>query len=154
MRDSNAGTQACRELKKEGLEVVLINSNPATIMTDKNMADKIYIEPLTVATVKKVIEEEKPDSILPNLGGQTGLNLAMELSESGFLEKHNVRLLGTNADGIRNAEDRQCFKDMMERIGEPVVASRVVHTVEDAVSFTQEIGLPVIIRPAYTLGSS
>ena len=149
-----AGTQACRELKKEGIEVVLINSNPATIMTDKNMADKIYIEPLTVSTVKKVIEKEKPDSILPNLGGQTGLNLAMELSESGFLDSHNVRLLGTNADGIRNAEDRQCFKDMMEKIGEPCVASKVVHTVEDAVSFTEEIGLPVIIRPAYTLGGT
>ena len=149
-----AGTQACRELKKEGLEVVLINSNPATIMTDKNMADKIYIEPLTVATVKKVIEEERPDSILPNLGGQTGLNLAMELAESGFLEKYHVRLLGTGVDGIRNAEDRQCFKDMMEKIGEPVVASKVVHTVEDAVAFAEEIGLPVIIRPAYTLGGT
>ena len=149
-----AGTQACRELKKEGLEVVLINSNPATIMTDKNMADKIYIEPLTVSTVKKVIEKEKPDSILPNLGGQTGLNLAMELSECGFLESHNVRLLGTNAEGIRNAEDRQCFKDMMERIGEPCVASKVVHTVEEACQFTEEIGFPVIIRPAYTLGGT
>ena len=149
-----AGTQACRELKKEGLEVVLINSNPATIMTDKNMADKIYIEPLTVKTVQKVIEKEKPDSILPNLGGQTGLNLAMELAESGFLEKHNVRLLGTSPEGIRNAEDRQCFKDMMEKIGEPCVASKVVHNVQDAVDFAKEIGLPVIIRPAYTLGGT
>ena len=149
-----AGTQACRELKKEGLEVVLINSNPATIMTDKNMADKIYIEPLTVETVKKIIEIEKPDSILPNLGGQTGLNLAMELEESGFLKEHKVRLLGTGVDGIRNAEDRQCFKDMMEAINEPCIASKVVHTVEDAVEFTKEIGLPVIIRPAYTLGGT
>ncbi len=149
-----AGTQACRELKKEGLEVVLINSNPATIMTDKNMADKIYIEPLTVETVKKVIEAERPDSILPNLGGQTGLNLAMELAESGFLDRYNVRLLGTSVDGIRNAEDRQCFKDMMEKIGEPCISSKVVHNVEDAVQFTKEIGLPVIIRPAYTLGGT
>ena len=149
-----AGTQACRELKKEGLEVVLINSNPATIMTDKNMADKIYIEPLTVETVKKIINIEKPDSILPNLGGQTGLNLAMELEESGFLKEKNVKLLGTGVDGIRNAEDRQCFKDMMESINEPCIASKVVHTVEDAVEFTREIGLPVIIRPAYTLGGT
>ncbi len=149
-----AGTQACRELKKEGLEVVLINSNPATIMTDKNMADKIYIEPLTVETVKKIINIEKPDSILPNLGGQTGLNLAMELEEAGFLKEKNVKLLGTGVDGIRNAEDRQCFKDMMESINEPCIASKVVHTVEDAVEFTREIGLPVIIRPAYTLGGT
>ncbi len=149
-----AGTQACRELKKEGIEVVLINSNPATIMTDKNMADKIYIEPLTVETAMKVIELEKPDSILPNLGGQTGLNLAMELEESGFLKRHNVRLLGTGVDGIRNAEDRQCFKDMMESIGEPCIASKVVHNVEDALDFGKEIGLPVIIRPAYTLGGT
>ncbi len=149
-----AGTQACRELKKEGLEVVLINSNPATIMTDKNMADKIYIEPLTVETVKKIINMEKPDSILPNLGGQTGLNLAMELEESGFLKEKKVKLLGTGVDGIRNAEDRQCFKDMMESINEPCIASKVVHTVEDAVEFTREIGLPVIIRPAYTLGGT
>lgn len=149
-----AGTQACRELKKEGIEVVLINSNPATIMTDKNMADKIYIEPLTVETIKKIINIEKPDSILPNLGGQTGLNLAMELEESGFLKEKKIRLLGTGATGIRNAEDRQCFKDMMESINEPCISSKVVHTVEDAVKFTNEIGLPVIIRPAYTLGGT
>ena len=149
-----AGTQACRELKKEGLEVVLINSNPATIMTDKNMADKIYIEPLTVETVKKIINIERPDSILPNLGGQTGLNLAMELEEQGFLKEKKVKLLGTGVDGIRNAEDRQCFKDMMESINEPCIASKVVHTIEDAVEFTREIGLPVIIRPAYTLGGT
>ena len=149
-----AGTQACRELKKEGIEVVLINSNPATIMTDKNMADKIYIEPLTVKTVMKVIEKEKPDSILPNLGGQTGLNLAMELAECGFLAEHNVRLLGTGTEGIKNAEDRQAFKDMMESINEPCIASKVVENVDDAIEFAQKIGLPVIIRPAYTLGGT
>ncbi len=146
-----AGTQACVELKKEGLEVVLVNSNPATIMTDKNMADKIYIEPLTVKTIKKIIEKEKPDSILPNLGGQTGLNIAMELEEQGFLKANNVRLLGTSPEGIKNAEDRQAFKDMMESINEPCIASKVVNTVEDAVNFSREIGLPVIVRPAYTL---
>lgn len=118
------------------------------------MADKIYIEPLTVATVKKVIEKENPDSILPNLGGQTGLNLAMELAESGFLEEHNVRLLGTGTEGIKNAEDRQAFKDMMESINEPCIASKVVENIEDAIDFTREIGLPVIIRPAYTLGGT
>ncbi len=149
-----AGTQACRELKKEGIEVILINSNPATIMTDKNMADKIYIEPLTVETVKKVIKKEKPDSILPNLGGQTGLNLAMELAESGFLNEYNVRLLGTKADGIRKAEDRQAFKDMMEEIGEPCISSKVVYNVGDAIDFAKKIGLPVIVRPAYTLGGT
>lgn len=146
-----AGTQACVELKKEGLEVILVNSNPATIMTDKNMADKIYIEPLTVKTVKKIIEKEKPDSILPNLGGQTGLNIAMELEEQGFLKENKVRLLGTSPEGIKNAEDRQAFKDMMESINEPCIASKVVNTVEDAVNFSREIGLPVIVRPAYTL---
>ena len=149
-----AGTQACRELKKEGIEVVLINSNPATIMTDKNMADKIYLEPLTVETVKKVIKKEKPDSILPNLGGQTGLNLAMELAECGFLDEYNVRLLGTGKEGIKNAEDRQAFKDMMESINEPCIASKVVENVEDAVEFANKIGLPVIVRPAYTLGGT
>ena len=149
-----AGTQACRELKKEGIEVVLINSNPATIMTDKEMADKIYVEPITVKTVEKIIKKEKPDSILPNLGGQTGLNIAMELYESGFLEEQNVKLLGTKPESIKNAEDRQAFKDMMESINEPCIASKVVTTVEDAVSFAKEIGLPVIVRPAYTLGGT
>ena len=149
-----AGTQACRELKKEGIEVVLINSNPATIMTDKEMADKIYIEPITVKTVEKIIRKEKPDSILPNLGGQTGLNIAMELHESGFLKENNVRLLATSPEGIKNAEDRQAFKDMMESINEPCIASKVVTDVEDAVSFAKEIGLPVIVRPAYTLGGT
>ena len=149
-----AGTQACRELKKEGIEVVLINSNPATIMTDKEMADKIYIEPITVKTVEKVIKKEKPDSILPNLGGQTGLNIAMELYESGFLDEHNVKLLATSPEGIKNAEDRQAFKDMMESINEPCIASKVVNDVEDAVEFAKQIGLPVIVRPAYTLGGT
>lgn len=149
-----AGTQACRELKKEGIEVVLINSNPATIMTDKEMADKIYIEPITVKTVEKVIKKEKPDSILPNLGGQTGLNIAMELYESGFLDEHKVKLLATSPEGIKNAEDRQAFKDMMESINEPCIASKVVTDVEDAVEFAKQIGLPVIVRPAYTLGGT
>ncbi|MBR3697505.1 MAG: carbamoyl-phosphate synthase large subunit [Clostridia bacterium] len=149
-----AGTQACRELKKEGIEVILLNSNPATIMTDKNMADKIYLEPLTVETAKKIIKKERPDSILPNLGGQTGLNLAMELAESGFLDEYNVKLLGTGKEGIKNAEDRQAFKDMMESINEPCIASKVVNSVEDALAFAEQIKLPVIVRPAYTLGGT
>jgi carbamoyl-phosphate synthase large subunit len=133
---------------------VLVNSNPATIMTDKNMADRIYIEPLTVPTVKKILLKEKPDSILPNLGGQTGLNIAMELEEEGFLRKNNINLLGTTSEGIKKAEDRQAFKDTMEEIGEPCVASKVVNTAKDAVAFSKEIGLPVIVRPAYTLGGT
>ena len=149
-----AGTQACRALREEGLEVVLVNSNPATIMTDKAMADKVYIEPMTVEAVQEIIKQEHPDSLLPNLGGQTGLNLAMELCENGFLEKMGVKLLGANPTTIAKAEDRQMFKDTMEKIGEPIIASKVVHTVEDAVDFTREIGLPVIIRPAYTLGGT
>ncbi|NCB29264.1 MAG: carbamoyl-phosphate synthase large subunit, partial [Clostridia bacterium] len=149
-----AGTQACRALREEGLEVVLVNSNPATIMTDKAMADKVYIEPMTVEAVQEIIKKERPDSLLPNLGGQTGLNLAMELCENGFLERMNVKLLGAKPDTIAKAEDRQLFKDTMEKIGEPIIASKVVHTVEDAVEFTKEIGLPVIIRPAYTLGGT
>ncbi|MBE7048530.1 MAG: carbamoyl-phosphate synthase large subunit [Ruminococcaceae bacterium] len=149
-----AGTQACRALQEEGIEVVLINSNPATIMTDKMMADKIYVEPLVAESVRKVIEIEKPDSILPTLGGQTGLNLAMELAEEGYLDKMNVRLLGTATSAIKMAEDRQAFKDTMESIGEPCIASLVVETCEDAVSFANEIGYPVIVRPAYTLGGT
>ncbi|MCR4616729.1 MAG: carbamoyl-phosphate synthase large subunit [Lachnospiraceae bacterium] len=149
-----AGTQACRSLKEEGVEVILVNSNPATIMTDKNIADKVYIEPLTVPVLEQIIEKEKPDSILPTLGGQAGLNLGMELEESGFLKKHNVTLLGTTAETIRNAEGRQEFKDLMERIGEPVAASKVVKTVEDGIAFTNIIGYPVVLRPAYTLGGS
>ena len=149
-----AGTQACRALKEEDIEVVLVNSNPATIMTDKNIADKVYIEPLKAEVIKKIIEAEKPDSILPTLGGQTGLNLAVELAESGYLEQMNVKLLGTSVNSIRMAEDRQAFKDTMESIGEPCIASKVVENVEDAVSFASEIGYPVIVRPAYTLGGT
>ncbi|NLD49981.1 MAG: carbamoyl-phosphate synthase large subunit [Clostridiaceae bacterium] len=149
-----AGTQACRALKEENIEVVLVNSNPATIMTDTNIADKVYIEPLTVEVVKNIIRKEKPDSILPTLGGQTGLNLAMELAESGFLEDNGVKLLGTATEAIKMAEDRQAFKDTMERIGEPCIASKVVNTIEDALEFALEIGYPVIVRPAYTLGGS
>ena len=149
-----AGTQACRALREEGLQVVLVNPNPATIMTDKAMADKIYIEPMTVEPVREIIKKERPDALLPTLGGQTGLNLAMELCEEGFLDKLGVRLLGANPETIAKAEDRQLFKDTMEKIGEPIIASKVVHTVEDAEAFTKEIVLPVIIRPAYTLGGT
>ena len=149
-----AGTQACRSLREEGVEVILVNSNPATIMTDKNIADKVYIEPLTVRVLEQIIEKEKPDSILPTLGGQAGLNLGMELEESGFLASHNVKLLGTTAKTIKKAEDRQEFKDTMEKIGEPCAASKVVETVEDGVAFTNTIGYPVVLRPAYTLGGS
>ena len=149
-----AGTQACRALREEGLEVVLINSNPATIMTDKTMADKIYIEPLVLDVVKKIIQIEKPDSILPTLGGQTGLNLAMELAEEGFLEANNVKLLGANPETIKKAEDRQAFKDTMLAIGEPCIPSEVVETIEDAIAFAETIGYPVIVRPAFTLGGS
>ena len=149
-----AGTQACRSLKEEGVEVVLINSNPATIMTDGDIADHVYIEPLTIEVLKKLILKEKPDSILPNMGGQAGLNLGMELEESGFLKEHNVKLLGTTAETIRKAEDRQAFKDTMEAIGEPCAPSKVVESVEDGVEFTKTIGYPVVLRPAYTLGGS
>jgi carbamoyl-phosphate synthase large subunit len=149
-----AGTQACRSLKEEGVEVILVNSNPATIMTDKNIADKVYIEPLTARVLEQIIEKEKPDSILPTLGGQAGLNLGMELEESGFLAAHNVKLLGTTAATIKKAEDRQEFKDTMEKIGEPCAASTVVETVAEGVAFTNTIGYPVVLRPAYTLGGS
>jgi carbamoyl-phosphate synthase large subunit len=149
-----AGTQACRSLKEEGVEVILVNSNPATIMTDKDIADKVYIEPLTTKVLEQIIEKEKPDSILPTLGGQAGLNLGMELEESGFLKAHGVTLLGTTAETIRNAEGRQEFKDLMERIGEPCAASKVVENVEDGIEFTNSIGYPVVLRPAYTLGGS
>ena len=149
-----AGTQACRSLKEEGMEVVLLNSNPATIMTDKDIADRVYIEPLTVEVVEQLIQKEKPDSVLPTLGGQAGLNLAMELEEKGFLEENNVRLIGTTAQTIKKAEDRQEFKDTMEKIGEPVAASLVVHDVQAGVDFTNKIGYPVVLRPAYTLGGS
>ena len=149
-----AGTQACRSLKEEGVEVCLVNSNPATIMTDKDIADEVYIEPLAVPVLEKIIEKEKPDSLLPTLGGQAGLNLGMELAESGFLDAHGVKLLGTTALTIKKAEDREMFKETMEKIGEPVAASEVVENVEDGVKFAEKIGYPVVLRPAYTLGGS
>lgn len=149
-----AGTQACRALREEGIEVVLINSNPATIMTDKQIADKVYIEPLTVETVKKIILKENPDSILPTLGGQNALNLAVELEESGFLKEHNVEMIGTNADTIRMAEDRELFKDAMERINQPVAESAVAENIEDCIKTAKKIGYPIVVRPAYTLGGS
>ena len=149
-----AGTQACRSLKEEGVEVCLVNSNPATIMTDKQIADQVYIEPLTLPVLEKIILKEKPDSILPTLGGQAGLNLGMELAESGFLEEHGVKLIGTTAETIFKAEDRQAFKDTMEKIGEPCAASQVVNTVEEGIKFTNTIGYPVVLRPAFTLGGS
>ena len=149
-----AGTQACRSLKEEGMEVVLINSNPATIMTDKDIADRVYIEPLTVDVVQKLIRKERPDSVLPTLGGQAALNIAMELEESGFLKQENVRLIGTTAQTIKRAEDRLEFKETMEKIHEPIAASIVVEHVDDAILFANEIGYPVVIRPAYTLGGS
>lgn len=149
-----AGTQACRSLKEENLEVVLLNSNPATIMTDKDIADKVYIEPLTVEVVEQLIQKEHPDSILPTLGGQAGLNLAMELEESGFLRENHVRLIGTTSETIKKAEDRLEFKATMEKIGEPVAASLVVESVEDGLAFANQIGYPVVLRPAYTLGGS
>lgn len=151
-----AGTQACRALKEEGLEVILINSNPATIMTDRAMADKIYIEPLTLETVKRIIKKERPDSVLSNLGGQTGLTLSMQLAKEGFLEKYGVKLLGAKVDTIDKAEDRQMFKDTMESINQPCIPSLVVNTVEDAVAFANQegIGYPLIIRPAFTLGGT
>ena len=149
-----AGTQACRALKEEGMEVVLINSNPATIMTDKDIADHVYIEPMNIHSVTQIIEKERPDALLPNMGGQTGLNLAMALYEDGTLAKYGVKLLGTSPESIHKAEDRQGFKDCMESIGQPCVTSKVVNSVEDAVAFTNEIGYPVIVRPAYTLGGT
>ena len=149
-----AGTQACQALRADGIEVVLVNSNPATIMTDKHMADKIYIEPLSLDVIKRIIIEEKPDSILSTLGGQTGLTLSMQLAKEGFLEEHNVKLLGATPETIDKAEDRQMFKDTMESIDQPCIPSKVVTTLEDAIAFTEEIGLPVIIRPAFTLGGT
>ena len=149
-----AGTQACRSLKEEGVEVVLVNSNPATIMTDKEIADEVYIEPLTVEVLEQIIAKEKPDSVLPTLGGQAGLNLGMELAEKGILDKYGVKLIGTTAETIFKAEDRQAFKDTMEKIGEPCAASQVVNNVQDGIKFTNTIGYPVVLRPAFTLGGS
>lgn len=149
-----AGTQACRSLKEEGIEVVLVNSNPATIMTDKDIADHVYIEPLTVPVLESIIEKEHPDGLLATIGGQAGLNLGMELAESGFLETHGCRLIGTTPETIFKAEDRQAFKETMEKIGEPVAASLVVNNVPDGLEFSHKIGYPVVLRPAYTLGGS
>ncbi|MBQ2354629.1 MAG: carbamoyl phosphate synthase large subunit, partial [Treponema sp.] len=150
-----AGNQACKALKQLGLEVCLVNSNPATLMTDRSMADEIYLEPLTLPTLKRIIEKEKPDSLLSTLGGQTGLTLSMELAKSGFLASHNVQLLGARPETIDKAEDRQMFKDTMEAIGEPCIPSKVVTSYEDAVDFVHnKIGFPAIIRPAFTLGGT
>ena len=149
-----AGTQACRALKEDGLEVVLVNSNPATIMTDNSMADHIYLEPLTLTVLERIIEKERPDSILSTLGGQTGLTLSMQLAKSGFLDKYNVKLLGADPDTIDKAEDRQLFKDTLAAIHQPVIPSKVVTDLESGLAFAHEIGYPVIIRPAFTLGGS
>ena len=147
-----AGAQACRVLKDAGMDVVLVNSNPATIMTDKALADEIYLEPLTTDTLKRIIEKEKPDSLLAGLGGQTGLTLAMQLGKEGFLEKHGVNLIGTNVDAIDKAEDRQLFKDTRASIGEPTIPPNIANTIEEALEIADRIGYPVIIRPAFTLG--
>ena len=149
-----AGTQACRALREEGIEVILVNSNPATIMTDKQIADKVYIEPLTVDTLKKVILKEKPDSILPTLGGQAALNLAVELEESGFLRENHVEMIGTKAETIRMAEDRELFKEAMDRIHQPCAESDIAEDIDSCVTIARRIGYPVIVRPAYTLGGS
>ena len=149
-----AGTQACRVLKNAGLNVVLVNSNPATIMTDTAMADEIYLEPLTAETVKRIIEKEKPDSLLAGLGGQTGLTIAMQLNKEGFLDSHGVKLIGTNAEAIDKAEDRELFKETMLEIGEPVIPSGIANTLEEVLAIADEIGYPVIVRPAFTLGGA
>ena len=149
-----AGTQACRVLKSEGIETVLVNSNPATVMTDGEMADAVYLEPLNAETIKRIIIKEKPDSLLAGLGGQTGLTIGMQLSHEGFLEKHGVRLIGTNAEAIDKAEDRQLFKDAMDRIGQPTIPSDIATTVEYALEIADRIGYPVIVRPAFTLGGA
>ena len=149
-----AGAQACRVLKDAGLDVVLVNSNPATIMTDKALADEIYLEPLTEDTVMRIIEKEHPDSILAGLGGQTGLTIAMQLSKSGYLDKMGVKLLGTDYEAIDKAEDRQMFRDTMLKIGQPVIPSDIAETLEESIAIANRIGYPVIIRPAFTLGGA
>ena len=149
-----SGTQACRALKSEGIEVVLVNSNPATIMTDPDIADRVYIEPLNTQVVERIIQIEKPDAILPNLGGQTGLNLSMALARNGALDRNHVRLLGCRPDTIDRAEDRQLFKDTMEKLGQPVIPSKVVEDLDDALDFAEVIGYPVIVRPAFTMGGT
>ncbi len=146
-----SGTQACQALKEEGVEVVLVNSNPATIMTDKEVADKVYIEPLTIEFLEKVIKKERPDSLLAGMGGQTGLNLAVELSDNGILDKYNVRVIGTSIEAIKKGEDREIFRNLMQEINQPVVESAIVTDIEGGVRFASEIGYPVIVRPAYTL---
>ena len=149
-----SGTQACQALKEEGIEVVLVNSNPATIMTDREVADKIYIEPLTLEFVEKVIAKERPDSLLAGMGGQTGLNLAVDLHDAGILEKYNVKVIGTSIASIKEGEDRELFRDMMHRINEPVITSEIVTDMEAGMAFANKIGYPVIVRPAYTLGGT
>lgn len=149
-----SGTQACQALKEEGIEVVLVNSNPATIMTDKEIADKVYLEPLTVEFVEKVIEKERPDSLLAGMGGQTGLNLAVELYEKGILDKYNVKVIGTSIESIKEGEDRELFRDMMNRINQPVIQSEIITDLDAGIAFARKIGYPVIVRPAYTLGGT
>lgn len=149
-----AGTQACQSLKEEGYEVVLINSNPATIMTDKAVADKVYIEPLTTEFASRIIYKERPDAILGSLGGQTGLNLVVELDKTGILEKYGVEVLGTELDAIEKAEDRDRFRELMYEIGEPVPESAIVHSVQEALQFAETNGYPVVVRPAFTLGGT
>ena len=149
-----AGTQACKSLREEGIQTILVNSNPATIMTDVDVADRVYIEPLTVQVLERIIEKEKPDGLLPTLGGQTGLNLAVELAEAGILEKYRVKLLGSKVETIKNAEDRELFRSLLTKIGEPVPSSIVIEDWEEAKKALAEIGLPMVIRPAYTLGGT
>ena len=149
-----SGTQACQALREDGVEVVLVNSNPATIMTDKDMADDTYIEPLTVEYLEKVIEKERPDSIIAGMGGQTGLNLACELYDNGTLDKYGIKVIGTSIESIKEGEDRDSFKRLMERTNQPMIQGEIVNTVEDAISFAEKIGYPVIVRPAYTLGGT
>src|SRR5690554_636614 len=149
-----SGTQACKAIKEEGLEVVLINSNPATIMTDKNIADRVYIEPLTLEFLSRIIEKEKPDGLIPTMGGQIGLNLGVELAEKGILDKYGVKLLGTNLKAIQTAEDRNLFRQLLKKLEQPVVESEIVSNLEKAKKFLNKVGLPIIIRPAYTLGGS
>ena len=149
-----AGTQACKAVREEGVRTILVNSNPATIMTDQNIADAIYIEPLTVPIIERIIEKEKPDGLLPTLGGQTGLNLAVDLAQAGVLERHNVQLLGTPLEAIRKAEDREEFRQLLADLSEPVLESEIGETLEECQIAAKKIGLPVVIRPAYTLGGT
>jgi len=149
-----SGTQACKALRAAGYKIVLVNSNPATIMTDPVMADATYIEPLTVEVIENIIEKEKPDALLPNLGGQTGLNLSSELSKSGFLKKHNVKIIGVQADAIERGEDRIEFKKTMNKLGIPLPLSDPAYSVEEALKIAKKLGYPVVVRPAYTMGGT